>query len=580
MRMTNAHGDEAAPKRCQGCGATLVDDQRYCLQCGARRGKPRLDFTAFWKPLSPTGAQPGSDGNAGATPADDEQPWLTTRPSRRLAGALAAGVLAAGILAGVALGPGPASSPADSSTLTEQAIAALVTRAGAASQATAPARPPSASDESAPSTTSSPRHRAKTAPVTTRQPSSPRSSESSSSDESSATAPSAEGSSPESSSAESSPSKGSGEEEKSASGAPFKSPPVKHVWVIALSGESFASVLAQPQTSPYLAKQLVPRGALLSGYALSASSALANGIALLSGQGVNIDTEQNCPTYAELQPATVGPKGLAEGLGCVYPQAVQTLPDELTAAGLTWRAYVQGMEGAQPGTASAPPGAGAPTQPAVPGVSCRHPALGAADPNQSPAPSDPYLTFRNPFVYFHSLLDGGACASDDVDLDRLQGDLATPASTPSLSWIVPSACDDGSIAPCAPGAPAGAAAADGFLKQIVPQILATAAYRRGGLIAIVPDSPPASTGTVAKPVGALLLSPFVHSGARVTESLDDFSLLKSLTRIFGVLPLGHANDPSAVSFGATVYGAGGKAAGAAPTAKKAAQAAPAAQPGG
>ena len=75
-------------------------------------------------------------------------------------------------------------------------------------------------------------------------------------------------------------------------------------------------------------------------------------------------------------------------------------------------------------------------------------------------------------------------------------------------------------------------------------------------------------------MGALLLSPFVRPGARVTESLNDFSLLKSLSRLFGVLPLGHANDPSVASFGAAVYSSSGKAVKAASTAKKAAQAAP------
>jgi hypothetical protein len=212
-------------------------------------------------------------------------------------------------------------------------------------------------------------------------------------------------------------------------------------------------------------------------------------------------------------------------------------------------------------------------------VSCRHPELGAADPNQIPAPGDPYLTFRNPFVYFHSLLDSGACASNDVDLGQLQGNLSTPADTPNLSWIVPSACNDGSSTPCAAGAPAGLAPADAFLKEVVPRILATSAYGKEGLIVIVPDSPPSSSANAAtKPVGALLISPFVRSDARVAESFNDFSLAKSLARLFGVLPLGHANDPSTASFGATVYGTSGKAAAVASTAKKAAQAASAAQP--
>ena len=178
-------------------------------------------------------------------------------------------------------------------------------------------------------------------------------------------------------------------------------------------------------------------------------------------------------------------------------------------------------------------------------------------------------------MYFHSLLDSGACASDDVDFTRLQSDLATAANTANLSWIVPSACDDGTSAPCSSSAPAGLAPADVFLKEVVPQILASAAYREGGLIVIAPDSGPAAGGPAeAKPVGALLLSPFVHAGARVGESLNDFSLLKSLSRLFGVLPLGHANDPTVASFGAAVYGSSGKAAKASSTAKKAAQAAP------
>jgi hypothetical protein len=68
-------------------------------------------------------------------------------------------------------------------------------------------------------------------------------------------------------------------------------------------------------------------------------------------------------------------------------------------------------------------------------------------------------------------------------------------------------------------------------------------------------------------VGALLISPFVHAGTKVSESFNDFSLLKSLARLFGVLPLGHANDPGAVSFGATVYSTTEKAAQAAPQAR-------------
>jgi hypothetical protein len=555
MRMPTDHNQDTHSEQCANCGAVLAPDQRYCLQCGARDGEPRLDFTAFWEPLSPT------DG------ADDRSNTHIRRaPSRGTLAALAAGVLALGILVGVALGPGPASSPADSATLAQRALAALVANAASGSaQAIAPTSaattpPPIASEPTpTPAPTGAAKANAKSTPAT----SAPNSSSGSSGEP--ATSGSSEGSPKPSTSGHSEgsskPSKGTSENEKPTPGTPIKLPPVKHVWVILLSGTSFSAALADPAADPYLAKQLVPKGTLLSDYALSSSSALANGVALLSGQSVNLDTEQNCPTYSELQPPTIDAgTGLAEGVGCVYPSAVKTLADELAAGSLTWKAYVQDMEeGAltdSTGSAAntgATPVAGTQAQPTT-AVTCRRPALGTPDPNHTPAPGDPYLTYRNPFVYFDSLLSEGACASNDVDLSQLQASLATPADTPSLSWIVPSACGDGSATPCAPGAPAGLAPADAFLKEVVPRILATNAYSKEGMVAIVPDSAPASPASAAsKPVGALLLSPFVHSDKRVSENFNDFSLSKSISLLFGVLPLGHSGDQSTVSFGASVY---------------------------
>jgi hypothetical protein len=559
-------GSPTPREQCAECGAMLVGDQRYCLQCGARRGSPRLDFAAFWRALSPTD---GSDERTGAPSADNasgqRRSWWAGAsflgagaPSRGMAAALAAGVLALGILAGVALGPGPASSPADSATLAQRALAALVANADSGSSQTststnaAPTPPPIASEPTpSPATTSAAKVKAKSTPASSVASGSSENSSESSSESTTSGSPGGS----------SKPSKGSGKSEKTTPGTPIKLPAIKHVWVIALSGTSFSAALADPAADPYLAEQLVPKGTLLSNYTLSSSSALGNGVALLSGQNVNLDTEQNCPTYSELQPPTINATtGLAEGVGCVYPAAVKTLADELSAASLTWKAYVQDMEegaltngtGSAPNT-GAPPTAGTQAQPTA-AVTCRRPALGAPDPNQTSAPGDPYLTYRNPFVYFDSLLSEGACATDDVDLSQLQASLATPAATPSLSWIAPSACNDGSVTPCAPGSPAGLAPADSFLEEVVPQILATSAYSKEGLIAIVPDSAPSSPASAAsKPVGALLLSPFVHSGARVSESFNDFSLSKSISLLFGVLPLGHANDQSTVSFGATVY---------------------------
>jgi phosphatidylinositol-3-phosphatase len=301
-------------------------------------------------------------------------------------------------------------------------------------------------------------------------------------------------------------------------------------------------VLAKPAAYPYLDETLVPTGALLTHYALVARSPLANDVALLSGQGPNAATEQNCPTYVPVTPPTLGGNGLASGTGCVYPSAVRTLAGELTTAAVTWRAYAQDMSLAEE---TATTGAS---------TACIHPAAGEATPTLTPAAGKDYLAFRNPFAYFDSLLEDGACASNDVDLTQLEGDLAEPAKTPHFSWIIPAACDDGTSSPCATaGESGGASPTDTFLRGIVAQITATAAYRHHGMVMITFDNPPAGSSA---PVGALLISPFVHHGARVSAPFDDFSLLKSLERLYRLPLLGHAADAGVTKLGTNVYSTG------------------------
>jgi hypothetical protein len=202
----------------------------------------------------------------------------------------------------------------------------------------------------------------------------------------------------------------------------------------------------------------------------------------------------------------------------VYPPDVHTLADQVTAAGGSWRAYVEGV-----------------------GPPCRHPETGAADPWTVPTPADGYLTARNPFVYFASLVDGGACAAADVGTDALGADLADPARTPTLSWIVPSACDDGRALDCGPGEPTGLAAANLFLRHVVPAIRTTAAFKDGGLILVLPSAVTPAPATAA-PAGGLVLSPYVRGGRRTATPLGPYAVLRTLEDVLGVAPLGHAAD--------------------------------------
>ncbi len=343
-------------------------------------------------------------------------------------------------------------------------------------------------------------------------------------------------------------------------------PAIKHVFLIVLSDEPYAAVFGPESEARYLVGQLVPKGTLLTRYDAVAHDQLPDGIALISGQGPTLQTAANCPSYTPIESAGAGADGQVLGSGCVYPASVPTLPGELEARHLRWRAYLEGVAEGSDGVPA-----------------CSHPALGQADPTTPPAAGEagagtpsgstsgtssaPYATYRNPFAYFQSLTGSGACARSETGLAELKSDLAHPAKTPALSYIVPGSCHDADPTPCAPGTVAGPAGADAFLGRVVPEILASGAYKQNGLLVITTDEAP-STGEFADSssccgqpsypnlgalatspsglargggtVGALLLSPFIKGPASSSEAYNHFSLLATIEELFGVRRLGYA----------------------------------------
>jgi hypothetical protein len=354
-------------------------------------------------------------------------------------------------------------------------------------------------------------------------------------------------------------------------------PPIGHVFLIVLGERGFEESFGPASPSPYFSKTLPEEGELLANYYAVAAGALANGIALLSGQGPTAQTVADCPQYTDISPGTVSVIGeQVEGDGCVYPAGTLTLPGQLVERKLTWKAYIGGID-SESALAAGQPG------------SCRHPAAGAVDPNHTALPGDPYLTWRNPFVNFHSIADGPECTERDVGLGRLAADLKSLKSTPALSYIVPDACHDGSETPCEPGQPAaGLAGAESFLQTVVPEIQKSQAYGGGGLIAITfaqapqvgptadpssccgtpeypnlksPEAPPAEAAPgPVKPsggggrVGMMLLSPFVSPGSvNETGYYNHFTMLRSIEELFELPGIGYAAEPAVLPFDETVY---------------------------
>jgi phosphatidylinositol-3-phosphatase len=303
---------------------------------------------------------------------------------------------------------------------------------------------------------------------------------------------------------------------------------IGHVFVIALSTPSFDAAWGSGSVARYLNRTLKPAGAFLGGYETLGSAELSDYLALISGQAPNPDTEGNCATYSEFAAgAKPASDGQVPGSGCVYPNTITTIADQVTASGHAWRGYIDDLTPA----------------------TCVHPNSGAADNAQLPGAGADYATRHNPFIYFHSLLDLGGCASNDVSLTKLPHDLHSASSTPTFSFIAPGSCEDGSAQSCPDGKPAGLAGEDAFLRQWVPRIEHSATYKHDGAIVIVFALSGAAPGGGPTPTGALVLSPFATRGKRISSVLNPYSILRGTEDLLGYQPLAHAKD--AKSFVAT-----------------------------
>jgi hypothetical protein len=318
-------------------------------------------------------------------------------------------------------------------------------------------------------------------------------------------------------------------------------PPVRHVFVIELENKGFDETFGAGAPA-YLASTLPSQGALLTQYYGIGHESLDNYIAQVSGQAPNMQTQADCQRYVDVEPGLAGPDGQTIGQGCVYPAATLTIADQLAARGLTWHGYMEDMgndAGREPARCGAP---GDPTPP------------GSADDTQSATPTDMYAARHNPFAYFHSLLDSGACARNVTSLAPLATDLQQVRTTANFTWITPNLCDDGHDAPCADGRPGGLVSANEFLRRWVPLILASPAYRKDGLLVVTFDEAdgtsdassccgeaagyntpmPGITGPGGGCTGAVLLSRWIRPGTRSATPYDHYSMLRSWEDLFGV----------------------------------------------
>ncbi len=338
----------------------------------------------------------------------------------------------------------------------------------------------------------------------------------------------------------------------------------QHVFVIVLENQSYGTTFGDHSQLPYLAKTLASQGALLPNYYGIGHSSLPNYIALIGAQAPNRDTQLDCPVFSEFQlsePA-LDAHGQALGRGCVYPPSVKSLPDQLEAKGLTWKAYMEDM-----GNTFTREHA-----------TCGHVAIGAHETSYNAAPSDKYAARHNPFIYFHAIIDDQVrCDAHIVNLGRLQADLQSLQTTANYNFITPNLCNDGHDPQCIDGAAGGLPAANQFLQKWVPLITSSAAFRQDGLLVVTFDEtdmvgaegstaccgeqplasatrfPPGLNGPGGGRIGAVLVSPFIKPGTLTSQSYNHYSLLRSVEDFFGLEHLGYAAEPDLRSLGSDVF---------------------------
>ena len=378
---------------------------------------------------------------------------------------------------------------------------------------------------------------------------------------------------------------------------------IGHVWIIVLENEGFDTTFGPTSLAPFLSKTLPSQGVMLNQYYATGHVSLDNYISMVSGQGPTVQTRVDCSFYDDFKLTSITADGQAVGTGCVYPPQIKTVGDQLTAARLSWKGYMEDM-GKNPLREQSVCG-----QPLITINGVTQVALNKIDGTQSAEAfpgGDQYAARHNPFAYFHSLIDSGQCAKHVVNFTQLQGDLAFERTTPRFSFITPNLCHDGhdgngTTSKCKNTVePGGLVSIDAFLKQTVPMIMNSPAYKEDGLIIVTFDegglafdgansqiaaegvsccgqqpgpniapllvpgqplklgfenadgSPPnfftTTTGFGGDRIGAVLLSPFLKPGTVSNVPFNHYSMLKTVEDIFGLNHLGYAAQPGLQGF--------------------------------
>jgi hypothetical protein len=250
-------------------------------------------------------------------------------------------------------------------------------------------------------------------------------------------------------------------------------PRLHHVFVVVLENREY-----QPSGDPPFLALLRKRGALATRYYAIRHPSLPNYIALISGSTYGVTTDTFSGVLAH-----------------------RTLVDQIMAAGLTWKAYMEDMP-----------------SPCYTGDS-----------------SGQYVKRHDPFMYFAGVRDNPAMCSQVQPLRALFHDLRY-GPVPNFVWITPNLCNDGHDC--------GTSSVDGFLHSFVPDITGSLAFKDHGALFIVYDEGTTDKGCCGVAHGGRIelvaLGPGIPGSSMITATATHYSLLRTIEDGLRLPHLGHA----------------------------------------
>jgi phospholipase C len=254
--------------------------------------------------------------------------------------------------------------------------------------------------------------------------------------------------------------------------------PASHVVVIMMENKEAGDVIGNPAASyeNALARRY---GLATESYAITHPS-LPNYLAITSGSTDGISSDCTACTVN-----------------------AGNIVDQLGAAGVTWRAYLEGVP-----------------------TAC---FIGAG--------AGEYAKKHNPFIYYNDVSRSRSRCSNLVGIGALGSDLRAHR-LPTFVWITPNLCDD--THDC------GVGSGDSFLSRIVPPLLK--ALGPQGFLVLTWDEGVSSQGCCGGAahggrVATIVAGPLVIAGARTASPIDHYGVLATIERALRLPLLGAAADP-------------------------------------